>query len=70
MAERICLKIAAGMFGGDPGLLDSDLVDVLERIDDLIERNQHAYGLLNREVIAIAIINWQYRNPDRSPYHY
>lgn len=62
------MKIAASMFGGDPGLLNADLELEIKLAALLV---QNAGGeLRSRQAIAVIIINWQKRNPDRKAYFY
>ncbi len=78
MHEKICIQIAADMFGGDARLLDAGLVHELEEVDDLIKGTNSTthsdftsqVGLLNREVVAMIVSNWMHKNTRSSPYHW
>lgn len=55
-------RIAANMLGTELGLLDYRLVDRLNEIDSLVNRVNHS--LMNPQVIASVIIQWQEGNAD------
>ena len=66
MDYEIYEKIAAEMFGGDPGLLNYKLSQHLREVAELTERV--GGKLRSRQVIATLIANWSMRNPDAMPY--
>lgn len=55
-------SIAADMLGTEPGLLDYRLVEHLNNISKLVAITNEA--LRNRQVIALAIIQWQESKAD------
>lgn len=57
------IQKAADMFGGDPGLLNNDLVEELKDLAYL--NNGH---LQSTQVIALKIQMWMKENPDQRAY--
>ncbi len=55
-------KIAANMLDTEPGLLDYRLVIRLNEISLLVNKVNHF--LMNPQVIAVAIVQWQEENAD------
>lgn len=69
--EKEYLKTAAKLLGGtenDTGLLDFQLAEELDYINSMIERTGGA--LRSRQAIAIAISNWQDKNPGRKAIYF
>lgn len=55
-------KIAANMLGTEPDLLDYRLIERLNDISNLVNKTNHF--LMNPQVIALAIVQWQEGNAD------
>lgn len=68
MDYEIYEKIAATMFGGDPGLLNYKLCEDLDEVARLIQRAGAGGELRSRQVIATIIVDWLRRNPDAKAY--
>ncbi len=57
------LQITANFFGGDPGLLNSSLVDKIKEVARINDGR-----LRSTQVISLIIHLWQKDNPESFPY--